>query len=214
MTVREKIMTEMKKQIEMKSVKTITMDEIAQNVGISKRTLYEIFSNKEYLIKEVLLAFMHEVRMKVDEIIDGNDNVFVKILQIIYLRHQILEKMRFEKINEIKKTYTGMFNEIFDKTAWKEGKYDGYKFFQEAINEGFIMETINVNFIMSMIDLNMHNAMTDVYLKKNSFYSARTIAILHVIIIIRGISTLKGIEIIDEFMSRIKDINNIETNRQ
>ncbi|MDR1847232.1 MAG: TetR/AcrR family transcriptional regulator [Bacteroidales bacterium] len=213
MTVREKIITEMGKQIEMKSIKVITMDEIAQNVGISKRTLYEIFPSKESLIKEVLIAFIQKVREMVEEIIDGNDNIFVKMLKIIYLKHQMLEKIRFERITEIRKTYTGLFNEIFDKTAWKDGKYDGYKFFQMAIQEGFIMEKINVDFIISMIDLNMRNAMTDVYLKENCFYPVKTIAILHIIIIIRGISTLKGIEIIDEFTSKIKDINNIEINK-
>ena len=36
-------------------IKSITMDDIAAALGISKRTLYEVFADKESLLKECIL---------------------------------------------------------------------------------------------------------------------------------------------------------------
>ena len=36
-------------------IKSITMDEIAASLGISKRTLYEVFPDKETLLEECIL---------------------------------------------------------------------------------------------------------------------------------------------------------------
>lgn len=38
-------------------IKSITMDDIAASLGISKRTLYEVFSDKESLLKEGILRY-------------------------------------------------------------------------------------------------------------------------------------------------------------
>ena len=38
-----------------KWIKSITMDEIAASLGISKRTLYEVFPDKETLLEECIL---------------------------------------------------------------------------------------------------------------------------------------------------------------
>ena len=41
-------------------IKSITMDDIAAALGISKRTLYEVFSDKETLLMECLLKAQRE----------------------------------------------------------------------------------------------------------------------------------------------------------
>ena len=39
-------------------IKNITMDELAEQLGMSKRTIYELFQNKEELIMESLKYFV------------------------------------------------------------------------------------------------------------------------------------------------------------
>ena len=41
-------------------IKSITMDEIAASLGISKRTLYEVFPDKETLLEECILKSQKE----------------------------------------------------------------------------------------------------------------------------------------------------------
>ena len=42
-------------------IKSVTMDEVAKQLGISKKTIYDFFSDKEDLVKQVLM-FEHELR--------------------------------------------------------------------------------------------------------------------------------------------------------
>ena len=50
--LRERIITAATEAFTSKGIKSITMDDIAAALGISKRTLYEVFSDKESLLKE------------------------------------------------------------------------------------------------------------------------------------------------------------------
>lgn len=49
--LRERIITAATEAFTSKGIKSITMDDIAAALGISKRTLYEVFSDKESLLK-------------------------------------------------------------------------------------------------------------------------------------------------------------------
>ncbi len=53
--LRERIITAATEAFTSKGIKSITMDDIAAALGISKRTLYEVFSDKESLLKECIL---------------------------------------------------------------------------------------------------------------------------------------------------------------
>ena len=54
MELRDRIIVETYKLIVSKSCKLITMDEIANNLGISKRTLYKNLKDKSTLIEDCL----------------------------------------------------------------------------------------------------------------------------------------------------------------
>ena len=53
--LRERIIMTATEAFTLKGIKCITMDDIAAALGISKRTLYEVFSDKESLLKECIL---------------------------------------------------------------------------------------------------------------------------------------------------------------
>ena len=51
-TLREKIMNAAMKCFREKGIRAVRMDDIANELSISKRTLYEIYNNKEELLYE------------------------------------------------------------------------------------------------------------------------------------------------------------------
>ena len=53
--LRERIIMTATEAFTLKGIKCITMDDIAAALGISKRTLYEVFADKESLLKECIL---------------------------------------------------------------------------------------------------------------------------------------------------------------
>ena len=67
-----------------------TMDEIAKDLQISKKTIYKHFDSKETLLEEVCnmrIAYMTE---KIDDIIDTNEDSVTKFLKIINLHKSLM----------------------------------------------------------------------------------------------------------------------------
>ncbi|WP_338377530.1 TetR/AcrR family transcriptional regulator [uncultured Flavobacterium sp.] len=65
--------------------KIITMDDIANEFGLSKKTLYTLFKNKEALITEAVSLLWNDYLKDVQEIIESEENPIEKII-LIYKR--------------------------------------------------------------------------------------------------------------------------------
>lgn len=80
--LRERIITAATEAFTSKGIKSITMDDIAAALGISKRTLYEVFSDKESLLKECILKMQAEREKYLQEVFEHSHNVLEVILTV------------------------------------------------------------------------------------------------------------------------------------
>ena len=78
--LRERIIMTATEAFTLKGIKCITMDDIAAALGISKRTLYEVFADKESLLKECILQKQAERDKYLQEIYEQSNNVLEVIL--------------------------------------------------------------------------------------------------------------------------------------
>lgn len=62
-------------------IKCVTMDEIANILGISKRTLYEVFADKETLLVDCILKFKKEADTYAKTIYDESTDVLEVLLK-------------------------------------------------------------------------------------------------------------------------------------
>jgi AcrR family transcriptional regulator len=62
--------------------KSITMDDIASKMGISKKTLYKYFANKELLVDETTMDFQRKIHTKIEDIIAKNYNPIKELFEI------------------------------------------------------------------------------------------------------------------------------------
>ena len=60
-----------------------SMDEIARDLQISKKTIYKYFQSKEMLLEAVAGWLMSESKDHIDSILSSNDSVVVKFIKII-----------------------------------------------------------------------------------------------------------------------------------
>lgn len=71
-----------------------TMDHVASCLGISKRTLYEIFGSKDEMLKEVL-QFQHNIYRKIAEkIFLESENMMAAMVELMKVHHDFLKKVR------------------------------------------------------------------------------------------------------------------------
>lgn len=68
--------------------KTLTMDDIARELGISKKTLYQMYKNKEALLEEVLSHGMAEILERLTDLEETIGNAIDRM----FSRDELIEK--------------------------------------------------------------------------------------------------------------------------
>ena len=73
-----------------------TMDNIASSLGISKRTLYEIFDSKDEMLRNVF-RYQHQIyKKKAEEIFSISENMMDAMVKLIDLHRVFLEKINID----------------------------------------------------------------------------------------------------------------------
>lgn len=174
-------------------IKRVSMDEIVQNLKISKKTLYEFFSNKEELVYEaVKTKIEHEVKM-----LDNIDYIQPNILRILIYRG--VESFKFFNsvspafYNDIK--YYPRLSEFFTELTQRMEK-NGRARIQIGIEQGYFSPMANYDIFSRLFMAQVMNNQKE-WLDK---YTPSQICFISLMTIFRGVCTEKG----------RKEIENIE----
>jgi len=80
MDTKERIIIESLKLFMRFGIRSITMDTIAKNLGTSKRTIYELFKNKDELLESCIVHRMAEEEKNNAEIMKNSANIIEAFL--------------------------------------------------------------------------------------------------------------------------------------
>ena len=122
--LRERIITAATEAFTSKGIKSITMDDIAAALGISKRTLYEVFSDKESLLKECILKAQADRDKYLQKIFEQSHNVLEVILAVFQKSIEVFHQTNKRFFEDIKKYPKGFFvkfggtSSIVNKESW------------------------------------------------------------------------------------------------
>ena len=180
-------------------VRSVRMDDISTELGISKRTLYEIFTDKESLIFECIKLHVKRKRELIRQA-QKHNNILIELLYSINNHDKYIDKEQF--INELRRFYPDIFKKFIDEQTKAMHKYLS----TELVNgkkQGYIIEDVDVNIVALMIrdlfqTIIQHlskNANIDI--NREDLNSSIRNLILYVL---RGISTPKGVNVINEFL--------------
>ncbi len=82
----------------------ISMDEIAQSLGMSKKTIYKHFSNKEDLVKTVIISFRDQTLSRIESILDDEDiDTYLRLVKMLEATGEQLSKIQRPVLEDIKK---------------------------------------------------------------------------------------------------------------
>lgn len=81
-TIKEKILAESEKLLWKYGVRTITMDDIARRLGISKKTIYQHFTDKEDIVYQVIDYHLINETCEVDKLLGLADNPVEELLLV------------------------------------------------------------------------------------------------------------------------------------
>ena len=183
-----------------RGIKDVKMDDIAAELSISKRTIYELFNDKEQLLHEVL-KFQHEqMRERGKEIIRGSSHILEIILKLFNLHFELLKKVNNKFFSELGK-YPEICKEKQNKekqnakkfTAWMEmGRQQGL-FREDADFE--ILTFILKRDLTTILEVKLQKGHTEL-----SKYTLDELGRKLFLFYLRGISTPRGQQIIEDYL--------------
>ena len=179
-----------------KGIKAVKMDDIATNLSISKRTLYEIFSNKEELLLESVKMCEKEFSDHMAEFENNQENNVIDIIIEFYSTQiQWLSNTNFLYFSDIRK-YRKM-REYLDSKE-EERKRSKISFFHRGVREGLFRDDLDYDIMSRIGNASMEHIMRTQMYKEYDF----TVIFNNLIFLfVRGICTEQGIS---QFDSKIR----------
>ncbi|MDO4159165.1 MAG: TetR/AcrR family transcriptional regulator [Prevotellaceae bacterium] len=206
-SLRLKILSTALSLFKQKGIKAVKMDDIATEMSISKRTLYEIYSNKEDLLYECVKYDAEETRKTNEAYAEIAKNEMD--LMAFSLRLKLKD---LESINPLFFTEVHKYSRIVE--FLKEDKLRQHeksrKFMKKGIENGFLRNDINYDILDKLGDAAMNCVMQEkLYIDFSLFDIFRTFTF----IFLRGCCTEKGLRYIEKSF-RDSIIGEIDTDKQ
>lgn len=111
--------------------KSVTMDDIACEMCISKKTIYKYFSNKEKLIEEGTEVVHQKIHTLMDEVVAQNHNAIAENFEIRKMFKEMFQSFDHSPAYQLKKHYP----EIYEKMMANEIQ-DCSQLFTQNIEKG------------------------------------------------------------------------------
>lgn len=173
-------------------VKAVKMDDIASRLSISKRTLYEIFSNKEELLLECVRMQEEAFDSHMAEFgSDSSHNSIDIILEFYRYQMQNVSDVSPAFYEELSKY--GHVVDFLNKKRIKRNA-NAKAFFVNGVSEGYFRKDVDFDIVSQIGAASMEHAMkTKMYEK----YGMKGLLHNILFLFLRGLCTAEGIALLD-----------------
>lgn len=192
--LRDKIVDVAMKLFTKHGIRLVRMDDVARKMGISKRTIYELYEKKEDLLYEVVVKHFAQRQAVMEDIVARCSDVM-----------QILLEVYHQKVADFKNTNPLFFTEMIRYPQLQEFlagqnlkmREHSLDFYRRGVKEGYFRADVNYDLAGLLFDV------MGEYIMQKALYRHYTIEEIFkniVFVSLRGMCTEKGIHAIDEML--------------
>jgi AcrR family transcriptional regulator len=185
-------------------IKSMSMDDIAMHMGMSKKTLYQYFESKDDLVNAVLEKHLEMDQCKVKSLISSKNNAIDDLMHIATTVNDTLKQINPSIHYDLEK---------YHPQAWK--KFEDYKrnFIQKIIKQN-ILKGIKEELYRSDINVDIVSALyvskADIVFDASVFppdkYAFNQVYLEMMKQHIRGIATSKGLKYFEKKLKQIEPL--------
>ena len=177
-----------------------TMDDVASELGMSKKTIYKFFPSKEDLVMAIAKHFMNRMKSKILPSLNSDKNAIEKLGELIKILAGASEKISKKRMEEMKRHFPAIWNEI-DSFRTKMMFENITKIINQGKEEGLFID-YPTSIIMNMLVASVRSVVNPDFILNNNF-SIIEAARYAFKIIIGGIVTDKGKKIFNQTINKI-----------
>lgn len=190
--LRGKILSTAMVAFRQKGIKAVKMDDIANELSISKRTLYEIYHNKEDLLYECVCDHDAQFEKRLQAMVSESGNTVIDILAC-FMKLHIEEASQTNPVFYVELVkYPKLIEYINNRNERQRSRSRG--FMQRGIEEGFFRSDIDYDITNLMVEVFMRHVMEKGLYKR---FPLPEIIRNVVMVMLRGFSTEKGLRRIE-----------------
>lgn len=183
-------------------IKSVTMDDIARELGMSKKTLYQSFENKQMLIEQTFQAQICDELELIEEVQNAAKDPIDEILKIARYMIRMVQKVSPSVMYDLEKYY---------RNTWLQVKQlhsrHIYNYILDNINRGIQLglyrQEINPELIARIYIANTSGQQDLPLSEINVEDLIKEYTIYH----IHGIATPKGIECLNAYLDSLNHID-------
>ncbi len=191
--LRERIVTTASRLFQAQGVKQVRMDDVARELSVSKKTLYELFADKEELLLEVVKVISMGFHQNIKEIICSSANV---LEQIFMLYKRVIEHCR--EVNPLffidlmrYPQVQAFFEQVHVQHADRIKEW-----LMMGVKQGLLRDDVNYEVFLRQDGFQMDKLLINPEVRN---YPPRVIYDSVVLVMLRGLATDKGLEIIKQW---------------
>ena len=193
-SLRERIIEKAMQEFSMHGIRAVKMDDLAADLGISKRTLYEIFKDKETLLLEGIREYYNRKREYLFDYAEENHDV----MEIV------LESYRM-KVEEVRSVNPAFYQDLikypkvtrFMKESQEASRTAFLDFMNRGVEDGYFRKDVNYQLVPHIFDALGQHVLNNSLLQQ---YSVEELYSNFFLIALRGFCTDKGQRAIDKLI--------------
>ncbi len=176
------------------------MSDIANHLGISKRTLYQVFKDKEELLEACLNKEIVRADMEMEDLLRRSDNVIDTML-LIYSKHlKDVHNMNKSVIYDLRKYHPRLYKIIEEK---QKGDVDTFiPLFEKGVEQGLMRADLNFEILIWVLKSQFKMLMEENFMPTDRFPLEDFMEAI-ILTFTRGIATPKGNIKIEEFIAKL-----------
>ncbi len=194
MEIREKITEGAAELFRKYGIKSVTMDSIATHLGMSKRTIYEVFSDKDEMLISVLKWMAEKQKELVSKILDESENSIVAIFRLLEINRDYFQDMSPVFQADLKKFHHEVLMKKADKCEMPDYR-NNQRVIEKGINEKLFRQDINPDLVNRCLYF-LGKSIMDHDLYPYEDFSRRDVVRNTFINYLKGISTREGLDLI------------------
>lgn len=194
-------------------IKSVTMDDLARELGISKKTLYNFVEDKKDLVEKV-------AHFEFDHVKECFDRMFEKeglnaIDQLFEVNYFMREQLKYHSISfdyDLRKYFPDLFRKMMEKKQ-QEMYQSVLNNMRKGKSEGIYREDLNEDLIAKLYVTRIIHAHESAVISIEDFIAPeafRQYFIYH----IRGIANARGIKILEKNLNKLEQTENEKTHHE
>lgn len=181
-------------------IKSVTMDDVSRELGISKKTLYECITDKSELVSHVMQMVYKYHGDKLEEISDSGLNAIEELMEVNRYMTEMVKELNQTLLYDLRKYYPELYNELMEEQRRRMHKAI-LKNLRKGQEEGLYRKEMNSEIIAKLHMTRMEYRFSHDSFLLNDIDSEqvmREIFIYH----LHGIANENGIRILNEILNK------------